>query len=112
MTFTIWDSESANCLSLVRGTEPTEQMRRDEPDAVLLHTFEASSWNDAHRKRNELMGWGPYRPMLRADGTPYPEDEAPFPEDDLGRLRAQRDRLTEAMRRDVAVFDRIVGRKG
>ena len=79
MTFTVWESET--CISLVRGTLPPAHLLRDEPSAVLTHTFEASSHNDSMRKHYELQGWGPYRPMLMEDGTAYPEDDAPFQED-------------------------------
>jgi hypothetical protein len=36
---------------------------------------EARSSNDAMRALHEHRGWDPYQPMLRYDGTPYPEDE-------------------------------------
>ena len=36
----------------------------------------ARSHNDAHRALHAHMGWEEYMPMLRADGTPHPEDEA------------------------------------
>jgi hypothetical protein len=26
-------------------------------------------------KYHEHMGWEPYKPMLRVDGTPFPQDE-------------------------------------
>ena len=42
----------------------------------------ASSTNEAMRARNEYLGFEPYQPMLREDGTPYPEDE----DDELLRL--------------------------
>lgn len=37
------------------------------PNAKLLHTFEASSWNEAMTKQNELMDWGPYTTPLEED---------------------------------------------
>lgn len=46
----------------------------------LLWEVDAPSRNAAHQARNDYFGWGKYEPMLRADGTPYPEDEA----DDIG----------------------------
>lgn len=48
----------------------------DKVPAELVWTVEAASSNDAHRLYHEYMGWDPYQPMLREDGTPYPEDEA------------------------------------
>lgn len=38
-------------------------------------SVEAPGWNAALAARNEYLGWGPHQPMLRDDGTPYPEDE-------------------------------------
>lgn len=32
-------------------------------DAKLVVTFQAASWDDAHRQRNEYLGWEPYKPM-------------------------------------------------
>ncbi|HAM01970.1 MAG TPA: hypothetical protein DCQ30_07040 [Acidimicrobiaceae bacterium] len=43
--------------------------------AVKIWETEATSYNDAKRALHEHMGWEPYKPMLREDGTPYPEDE-------------------------------------
>lgn len=36
---------------------------------------EAASHDDAMRAMNEHLGYGPYVPRLRDDGTPHPEDE-------------------------------------
>jgi hypothetical protein len=45
-----------------------------EPDARLLHAFEAGSWYEAMTIYNRLMDFGPYK----ADGPdayePYPEE--------------------------------------
>lgn len=35
----------------------------------------AEGRNDAMRQMYAHLGYGEYRPMLREDGTPYPEDE-------------------------------------
>jgi hypothetical protein len=35
----------------------------------------AAGHNPAMRALYEHLGWGEYRPMLRPDGTSYPEDE-------------------------------------
>jgi hypothetical protein len=40
------------------------EARRFVPaDAKLVTTFDAMSWDDAHRQRNEYLGWEPYKPM-------------------------------------------------
>ena len=41
-----------------------------------LHwTVQARGHNPAMRALHEYRGYEPYHPMLREDGTPYPEDE-------------------------------------
>jgi hypothetical protein len=46
-----------------------------DPGAAKVWEVEAPSHNAAMRAFHEHMGWEPYKPMLRDDGTPYPEDE-------------------------------------
>jgi hypothetical protein len=57
--------------------EYNEHARRDvvAEGLVLIWTCEARGANDAMRMCNEHLGWEEYQPMLRPDGTPYPEDE-------------------------------------
>jgi hypothetical protein len=43
--------------------------------ATLIWEIDAPSSNAAMRALYEHLGYGPYQPMLRPDGTPYPEDE-------------------------------------
>jgi hypothetical protein len=54
--------------------EQLRQMATNEGLALVWSTM-ATSYNDAHRALHVYMGWEPYKPMLRLDGTPYPEDE-------------------------------------
>lgn len=42
---------------------------------VLTWHCLAKGTNPAMRQLYEHLGWGDYQPMLRADGTPYPQDE-------------------------------------
>lgn len=49
----------------------------DWAEPELIWTVEARSTNDAMSRFHAYMGYEAYRPMLRDDGTPYPEDEAP-----------------------------------
>jgi hypothetical protein len=42
---------------------------------VLTWETMAQSMNCAHRALYAYLGWGEFKPMLRPDGTPYPEDE-------------------------------------
>jgi hypothetical protein len=46
-------------------------------DHELIWTVEAGSRNEAMQLYYDYMGWGRYQPMLRPNGTPYPEDEGP-----------------------------------
>lgn len=39
----------------------------------------AKGINPAMRQLYAHLGWGEYRPMVRADGTPYPQDEDDAP---------------------------------
>lgn len=59
---------------------PVDFVDRDDllgdPDWHLEWSVEAPGWIAACTARNEYLGWEPYRPMLRDDGTPYPEDES------------------------------------
>ncbi len=41
----------------------------------MIWSTTAVGSNDAMRQMHRHLGWGEYRPMLRVDGTPYPEDE-------------------------------------
>lgn len=42
---------------------------------IRIWAVEAKGANAAMAARNEYLGFEPYRPRLRDDGTPYPEDE-------------------------------------
>lgn len=35
----------------------------------------AAGWNPAHQMLYDHLGWGEYKPMLRPDGSPHPQDE-------------------------------------
>ena len=56
------------------SSEKNRVMARAE-GAVKVWETQASSSNEAKRALNEYLGFGPYVPTLREDGTPYPEDE-------------------------------------
>ena len=66
----------------------SDSQERFIPDWMEDHAAEAAAdglvpvWtciargpNDAERQRYAWAGWGEYQPMLREDGTPYPEHE-------------------------------------
>ncbi|HXX91257.1 MAG TPA: hypothetical protein VEI83_13645 [Acidimicrobiales bacterium] len=43
--------------------------------AVLIWETDATGGNAAMQALHDHLGLEPYQPMLRKDGTPYPEDE-------------------------------------
>ncbi len=57
--------------------EDNEQVRRlaHEDGETLTWETMARGYNDAQRALHEYLGLGEYQPMLRPDGSVYPEDE-------------------------------------
>lgn len=44
--------------------EDNESARKTlEAGSKLMKVFEADSWEDASRQKNEFLGWEPYKPM-------------------------------------------------
>jgi hypothetical protein len=37
-----------------------------EPDATVVWTVEAETWDEACRKQHEFLGWDPYKPMTES----------------------------------------------
>jgi len=72
----IWQSDDGVTFSTAEGI--AEQLRNGTlaPGARKIASITASSHNDAMRQYHEAMGWEPYKPMLREDGSLFPEDEA------------------------------------
>lgn len=61
MTYELWHSQTAGCHTFFpSGSAAAEQL---EPDAVLIWSTEAESWEDAQRQKHEFLGWEPYVPM-------------------------------------------------
>jgi hypothetical protein len=46
-----------------------------EDGCVVTWSVEARGWDEAKAALHVYRGWEPYKPMLRDDGTPFPEDE-------------------------------------
>jgi hypothetical protein len=69
----LWQSENQHDY-FPSTSEKSRVMARVE-GAVKVWETEASSTNEAMRARNRHLGFDPYKPMLRDDGTPYPEDD-------------------------------------
>lgn len=77
MTYTVWRDDSSDLF--LPGTDLPACHRHTSPGLAAVHTIEARSHNEAMRKYHEWQGWEPYKPMLAADGRPYPEDEGESP---------------------------------
>ena len=60
--FELWRSEVEGSDSFFPAPKTAEErVRHLPPDAKLLWTTEAASWNEAQQKRYDFMGWGRYR---------------------------------------------------
>lgn len=59
MIWEIWESQQEHCFSLcLKGFN-----HNLEPDAVLLHSFFASTYNEAKEFQHDYLGWEPYKPI-------------------------------------------------
>jgi hypothetical protein len=69
----LWSSEDEQ----VFFPEDNDQARRmaEEDGMTLEWEVTAKGWNAAAQAMYDYRGWGEYKPMLRSDGTPYPEDD-------------------------------------
>jgi hypothetical protein len=54
--------------------EQARKMALDDGESLVWEN-DCQGHNDALRKMYVFRGWGEYRPMLREDGSPFPEDE-------------------------------------
>jgi hypothetical protein len=65
MKWELWLSESQSSYSMipVSGTDDEALARRHlEPDAKIIFTVDAETWDEAAQARNDFLGWGPYVP--------------------------------------------------
>jgi hypothetical protein len=80
--FQIWVEHGSDGDEVTFGTGKSIDAQRRTgligADAIHIASIKARSYLDAMRKYYAAMGWGEYKPMLRDDGTPYPEDQAEF----------------------------------
>jgi hypothetical protein len=69
----LWSSDESQTFF----PEDNEQARRMAIKAGETLEWEttARGWNSAHQAMYDYRGWDTYRPNLRDNGTPYPEDE-------------------------------------
>lgn len=74
----LWEGDHENGVgtsAFFPSTNRQARLRAMEEGLVKTWETEASSSNEAMQAQYDRMGFGTYRPMLREDGTPYPEDE-------------------------------------
>ncbi len=69
----LWEAEDENSFF----PDWNEQARKMAQEEGLTFTWavEARGTNPAMRALYKRLGFGEYQPMLRKDGTPYPDDE-------------------------------------
>ena len=61
MIYELWHSQTAGCHTFFpSGSAAADQL---EPDAVLIWTTDAESWEEAQRQKHEFLGWEPDVPM-------------------------------------------------
>jgi hypothetical protein len=62
MTYSAWGVDGC-ADTFIEGTVLPDGMRKDDPGAYLIATFEADSWEEAMRQYHEWQGWEPYKPL-------------------------------------------------
>jgi hypothetical protein len=70
----LWEDREGST-TFFRADNENARLIVETSGATLVWQTEASSSNAAHSALHKHMKWEPYQPMLREDGTPYPEDE-------------------------------------
>jgi hypothetical protein len=71
--YELWQGQGGHSFFPDENDEARERALAD--GYTLTWAVTAHGLNPAHRLLYEHLGWGEYRPMLREDGTPYPQDE-------------------------------------
>jgi hypothetical protein len=77
-------------LTYFRSDKEQQRKKAEEAGGALVWETEVPGFTEAMRAWYGVQGFELYEPMLREDGTPYPEDEA--------------DELRERMKSDVSTF--------
>lgn len=63
LLFEIWEDREGGFLEMSPVSPQHDEMRKSlNPNAVLLHTFKASTDFEAPQTYHELMGWAPWKP--------------------------------------------------
>lgn len=72
----LWTDEDGDGDHLFPSEDQEEARSRAIAEGFKLRWgCSAAGWNPAHQMLYDHLGWGEYQPMLRPDGSPYPEDE-------------------------------------
>ena len=63
LLFEVWEDRREGSVEMSPVSKQHDDRRKSlNPNAVLLHTFRASTDFEAPRIYHELMGWGPWKP--------------------------------------------------
>ena len=64
MKYELWHSHDrgSDVYTLLPAGAQREQTLL-EPNAKVIWTIDAESWNEACQKQHEFLGWEPYKPM-------------------------------------------------
>jgi hypothetical protein len=71
----LWQLPDGTESRFIPSTRPEQAEEAKGDGLVMIWSTTAVGSNDAMRQMYRHLGWGEYRPMLRSDGTPYPDDE-------------------------------------
>lgn len=66
MRYELWHSESEGCHTFFPSNQRPDDL---EPDARLIWTVEAATWEEAQAAKHQFLGWEPYRPMSGSEST-------------------------------------------
>ena len=66
-TYEIWWSEETDSTTCTSAQAFRDNPILLEPDAVLLKSFQACSWEEAMTQMHEFLGFEPYSPMTEDD---------------------------------------------
>ena len=64
MKYELWHSKHGDCdVHSLMAQDALDKQVTLEPNAVVIWTVDAASWDEARRKQHEFLGWEPYKPM-------------------------------------------------
>jgi hypothetical protein len=77
LLFEIWEDREDGCVEMSSVSQQHDEMRKlFNPNAVLLHTFRASSDFEAPRIYHEYMRWSPWKPEPNWTERQFTDEQA------------------------------------